>query len=602
MGEQNDNRKITMSLDVPPLAANYIYKYRFGDKTDYFVLLYHRFEPVHLKYLQHCLSRPHESFIMYFDSELTGRDLLSDVISYYLFLNDLGLKKGDVIGIQLQNVPEFVVAQLAALISGLIVVPINVMLKRDELKFVLKDSRAKVLVGHYKEVVNEFLPVHSETDVEHIILCDGLYYLKQEVPNRLKQIFTERKEIESYLHGVKSHFSLQFSSYDKIIKNYISKTTADSRYIDMLLADCQSQTPDDIIEILYTSGTTGPPKGAIYTNYNVLFSAHTFRESWDISDNDVVLALAPLFHNIGQVFYIYSHFYIGFKLVLMYRFDPLDAMRLIEKWKVTTTLAPTTAYIAILNHPQSKNFDLRSLWKATSGGAPTPLDVSLKWKDLTGYPLFNRLGATETTGPITFGRWDIADPHDSESLALSVGKPIPGLDVRICDPDTGKDVNVGEVGELLVRGPNVVQGYHNRIEETKKAFTEDGWYKTGDLVKMDNAGYLYYVDRVKDIINFSGFKIWPREVEDVLYQHPAVKEVAVIGVPDPYHGEIPKAYVVLRDEFKGKVTDKDLIEFVRSKLAVYKSPRLVEFVDDLPKTSTGKISRRLLKDKELERR
>lgn len=589
--------------DEPITDHGYVKKYTFylteGEaKDNYYVMLYSRFSPLHETYITTILKEPNRPCIMYFYDAMPAWRIALDAVRFASYLSELGVGKGTKVAIQLQNLPEFVITQLGSLILGCTIVPINVMLKRDELLYVLKQSDVKVFVGHHAEVAENLQPILPETRTETIILCDPLHYLTN-IPDRLENFRNVRNKMEKTgLAG------LIVKSYDEIMKNSSintsPETTSTESVANRILSAYEELkvdiVPFDTAEVLFTSGTTGQPKGAIYNHYNLVFVANTFKEVWGINSDDVVIALSPLFHNIGQVFYIYSMFYINFRLVLMFRFDPTDALRLIDKWRVTTTLAPTTAFVALMNHPEFNKYNLSSLKKTFSGGSPTPAEVSRRWRELVGSNLINALGATETCGPISFNPYFIAEPFDPQTESLSVGKPIPGLNLRLTDPSSGKVLGVDEVGEIQVRGPNVISGYYDMDDQTRfKYFTSDGWFRTGDLGKLDERGYLYYVDRLKDIINFSGFKIWPREVEDVLYKHPAVKEVAVVGVKDSYHGEIPKAFVVLREGFKGKVTENELVQFVRERLANYKVPRAVEFVDELPKSSTGKILRRVLR-------
>jgi long-chain acyl-CoA synthetase len=264
--------------------------------------------------------------------------------------------------------------------------------------------------------------------------------------------------------------------------------------------------------------------------------------------------------------------------------------------RISFTVASITVYIALLNHPDLKSFDLSSFTKAYSGGAPVSPGTVNKFKEAMGLTIYNVYGLTESTSPATITPLGMEGPVDPDSGALSVGLIIPGLEAWVVDVDDPQtEVPLGQEGELVLRGPSIVRGYWQKPEETAKAIV-DGRFYTGDVAKIDERGWCYIVDRKKDLINVSGFKVWPRDVEDVLYQHPGVKEAAVVGVPDSYRGETVKAFVSLVEDFKGKTTSEDLIQFCKERLAAYKYPRIVEIIDEVPKTMTGKMLRRELKN------
>ncbi len=334
------------------------------------------------------------------------------------------------------------------------------------------------------------------------------------------------------------------------------------------------------------------------THGNVAFSARVYRSMMQLDETDVVLGVAPLFHVTGEVAHSAVAALVGIPLVLYYRFDPGETLRLIERWKVTMTVAAITVYIALLNHPDIKKRNLSSFIKAYSGGAPVSEATVKQFEDLTGLYLHNVYGMTETTSPSHIVPLGKKAPVDKESGALSVGVPVPNSVIRIVDDEKGTaDLAPGEVGEIADRGPMVVPGYWQKPEETNEAI-RDGWLFTGDVGKMDENGWFYVVDRKKDMIIASGFKVWPRDVEDVIYQHPAVREAAVVGIADEYRGETVKAYVALKDGMEKEIVPEDLISFCKSRMAAYKYPRQVEFVPEIPKTLTGKFLRRALRDKE----
>jgi long-chain acyl-CoA synthetase len=350
-------------------------------------------------------------------------------------------------------------------------------------------------------------------------------------------------------------------------------------------------SPEDVAILTYTSGTTGPAKGAMNTHANLGFTSQVFRDWMHVGGQDVILGIAPLFHVTGLVAHIGLALSAGVPIVLAHRFDAAETCRLIERHRATATVAAITAFLALLESPESERCDLSSLHKAYSGGAPIPPAVVEAFERRTGIVVRSAYGLTETTSPTHLTPLGRRAPVDPDSGALSAGIPVFNTAVRIVD-ETGAPLGVGEVGEVALSGPQVVPGYWNRPEESAHAI-RDGELLTGDVGKMDADGWLYLVDRRKDLIVASGYKVWPREVEDVLYTHPAVREAAVVGVPDERWGEVPRAFVSL---VPGSSADEAmLIEWVRARLAGFKVPRSVVILEDLPKGGTGKIQKQELR-------
>jgi len=292
---------------------------------------------------------------------------------------------------------------------------------------------------------------------------------------------------------------------------------------------------------------------------------------------------------------------VNSEAVVFAQFDPeaiLDAINTFRPW---LWLGVAAMLIALLNHPKAAETDFSSLVYANMGAGPTPVEYMKKWKEVSGHPLSEGYGLTEAC-PVTHTRNAIIFGEIKEG---SIGPPIPSTLAGIVDPETNEFLPIGEIGELVVSGPQVMKGYWKRPEETEDVFFEAGgyrWLKTGDIARMDEDGWFYIVDRTKDVIKYKGHSVYPREIEEVLYQHPAVLECAVIGVPDPQTGENIKAFISLKDEYKGKVTEQEIIEWSKKQLAAYKYPRMVEFVDAIPKTIVGKILRRVLREQEAEKR
>jgi long-chain acyl-CoA synthetase len=354
--------------------------------------------------------------------------------------------------------------------------------------------------------------------------------------------------------------------------------------------------PDDVAFLTYTSGTTGPPKGAMTTHGNIVFNAQTYRDWIGITAADVILGVAPLFHITGSIGHVALSLLTGATLVLTYRFDPAAALETIQDERVTFTVGSITVFIALMNVPGADRSALATLRRMYSGGAPIPPSTVSAFEDLFGQYIHNIYGLTETTSPSHAVPLHGRAPVDPASGALSVGVPVYDTIVRIIGED-GQDLPPGQIGELVTEGPQIVAGYWNKPEETARALP-GGALHTGDVGYMDADGWFYLVDRKKDQINVSGYKVWPREVEDVLYEHDAVREAAVVGVPDAYRGETVKAYVSLKPghEASAEKLPDELIAHCQERLAAYKYPRQIEVLPELPKTVTGKILRRELRD------
>jgi long-chain acyl-CoA synthetase len=495
-------------------------------------------------FLNSVRSRPDAPAIHHFEETISFGDLDRDSSALAAALGERGAGPGDRIAIFMQNDPEFVLSLLATWKLGAAAVPINPMLKGQEVAFQLSDSGAQTILA-----LDELQPVVAAARAEY--------------PIETTVLASELREL---------------------VGRYRGRGVPDPRL-----------GPDDIAFLPYPSGTTGRPKGAMNTHGNVTFNSGAYRTWLQLGSEDVVLGMAPLFHITGLIGHLTVAMLAGMPVVLFHRFDAGRALWLAERWGATFTIASITAFLALMDHPDAGSRDLSRLRKVCSGGAPVAPPTVERWERLTGAYIHNFYGLTETTSPshaVPLGR---RAPVDPDSGALSVGLPLPSTEVLIVDLETREPLPPGETGELWTRGPQVVPGYWQRPEATKETFS-DGFLHTGDVGKMDAEGWFYIVDRAKDMINTSGYKVWPREVEDVLYQHPAVREAAVVGVPDTYRGETVKAFVSLVGG--AQVESGELIAFCRERIAVYKAPREVEVVDELPKTASGKFLRRALRDRE----
>jgi long-chain acyl-CoA synthetase len=342
--------------------------------------------------------------------------------------------------------------------------------------------------------------------------------------------------------------------------------------------------------ITYTSGTTGRPKGAMNTHCNVAAGGDAYRRWFDLDERDAILGVAPLFHVTGLTGHIAAAITAGAPLILSYRFHIDVVVDMIRTHRPTFTVGALTVFIALLESAATPN-DLASLTKLASGGAPVAAGVLERFEQKFGHYIHNVYGMTETTSPVLAVPVGSRAPVDSDTSALSVGKPVLTAQVMVLN-DRGEQAAVCDIGELATTGPQIVPGYFGQAEQTAAAFRAQ-WLLTGDVGYVDADGWFYLVDRKKDVIVASGFNVWPREVEDLLYTHPAVREAAVVGEADPYRGETVKAFVSLHQGTTAHA--EELIAFCRERLAAYKYPRGVEILDDIPKTATGKILRRSLR-------
>jgi long-chain acyl-CoA synthetase len=512
---------------------------------------------------------PDNVAIKYFDGVLTLADLDGRSDSLAVALVDNGFAAGDRLGVYVQNNPAFVIALLAAWKAGGAAVLINPMNKRREVTYLLADSGATALLcldDLYESVAKEVIAT-GETAVKTIITCSPLD--------------EQSRNDERLFAGVERLTPAGTLDLEEIFREYAGRTPAPV-----------VPGADDLAVLCYTSGTTGVPKGAICTHAAMAFNSQTYRDWMSFTDADSVLGVAPLFHITGLIGHMGIALLAACPLVISHRFDPhviIDAMR---EHRPTFTIGSITVFINLSSQPEVTKEDWSSFRIIYSGGAAIAPAITEKFMEKTGVYIHNLYGLTETNSPSHAVPMGSKSPVDPISGALSVGVPIFNTVVRILD-DKGKEVPAGENGEIAISGPEVVPGYWNKPEETATGLP-GGELLTGDIGFMNEDGWFYVVDRKKDMINASGYKVWPREVEDVLYSHPAVHEAAVVGVPDEYRGETVKAYVSLKPETE--VTEEELIAFCKQQMAAYKYPRSIEFLDEVPKTASGKTLRRELRD------
>ena len=466
------------------------------------------------------------------DSILTYAMLNEGATRVAGLLKERGLQPGDRVGIMLPNVPYFGTVYYGVLRAGGVVVPMNVLLKGREIGFYLSDSGARLMFAWhaFAESAQEGAGI-SGTEV----------------------IVVEPGEFEALLAGA-------------------------PRQPD----DIEREDSDTAV-ILYTSGTTGTPKGAELTHFNMLENCRAGgTELMHISEQDVIFGALPLFHSFGQTCCLNTGVRAGACLTMIPRFEPGKALEIIQRDKVTLFEGVPTMYHALLNYPDRTRYDVSSLRTCVSGGSAMPVEVMRGFEQAFDCVILEGYGLSETSPVASFNH------PERERKPGSIGTPIRGVEMKVVD-DAGNELPPGEVGEIAVRGHNVMKGYWNRPDATAEVM-RDGWLLTGDLARMDEDGYFFIVDRKKEMIIRGGFNVYPREIEEVLYEHPAVLEAAVIGVPDEALGEEVAAAVVLRPGHDASA--EDIREFVKERLAAYKYPRHVWFADELPKGPTGKILKR----------
>ncbi len=466
------------------------------------------------------------------DVELSYAELDEASARLAALLRSRGLQPGDRVGVMLPNVTEFPIAYYGVLRAGGVVVPMNVLLKRREIAFYLEDSGAKVLLA-WHGFCGEALDGAADAGAE----------ILEVEPAAFAALLAEHQP-------------------------------------ERELADTAAE---DTAVILYTSGTTGRPKGAELTHANLFRNAEiSSRTTCEVGPGDVVLGALPLFHSFGQSVGMNASLLVGACLTLVPKFDPSEALATMQRDHVTHFYGVPTMFGALLHHPGRESFDTSSLRNCITGGASMPVEVLHGFEQAFGAKVLEGYGLSETS-PVAS-----SNHPDMERKPGSIGTPIEGVEMRLIDEDDN-EVAQGEVGEIVIRGHNVMKGYWNRPDATAEAM-RGGWFHSGDLARTDGDGYYYIVDRKKDLIIRGGYNVYPREVEEVLYEHPKVREAAVIGIPNDEWGEEIGAAVVLHEG--EEIAPEEISAYVREQIAAYKYPRVVWFIDELPKGPTGKILKR----------
>ncbi|MCL4515019.1 MAG: long-chain fatty acid--CoA ligase [Firmicutes bacterium] len=517
---------------------------------------------------------PDRAATIFFGARLSFKQLAVLIDRMAAALHALGVQKGDRVGLMLPNCPQVLIAYHAVLKVGGVVVQTSPMYVEREIEHQMNDSGAQTMIVldlFYQRVRN----VKEKTPLKRVIVTG----LEDFMPFPLNFLYPLKLRTEG---------------------KRVTVQPEEGVYRFMELLNRRQPAPpqvainpaEDLALLQYTGGTTGVAKGTMLTHRNLVANTIQSREWFELKrgGQDIILGALPFFHVYGMTVGMNLAMLLGATLIILPRFQVTEVLKTIQKYHPTLFPGAPAMYVAINNHSDVKKYDLTSIVACISGSAPLPVEVQNKFEALTGGKLVEGYGLTEAS-PVTH-----CSPIFGHRKIGTIGIPFPDTDCKIMDLATGEtELPQGEVGELAIRGPQVMKGYWNRPEETKMAL-RDGWLYTGDIARMDEDGFFQVVDRKKDLIISGGFNIYPRDVEEILYEHPKVREVVVAGVPDAYRGEMVKAYVVLKDGVTA--TEEELIEFCRERLARYKVPRAIEFRAELPKNLVGKILRRVLVDEE----
>ena len=517
---------------------------------------------------------PDTPAIIYYGARISYSRLADEARRTAAVLFGLGVKTGDRVALYLQNTPHFAAGFYGILRANAVVVPINPMFTEREVLPLLTDSGAVAAITT-ADLCQRLVNVRDQCALDHILVGEYKDYLPDNPELPVPEFM--QADIEA--------------GNDTIRPWRRSLENTD------VSAPAQEAHCEDMALLPYTSGSTGVPKGCVHTHSTVISNTLSSAVWHNMVAGNVMLATLPLFHVTGLVHSMLAPVYAGATMVMLTRWDRQAALEAIEKYGCTHWTNITTMVIDILNDPGISGRDLSSLMIVGGGGAPLPEAVGQKLMELTGLQYVEGYGMTETISQTHF------NPPDRPKLQC-IGIPDFGVDARIIDLDTAEQLGTGEQGELVINGPEVMEGYWKKPEENEKNFIiiEDKWFlRTGDICSMDNEGYFYVVDRSKRMINAAGYKVWPAEVEGVLYQHPAVSEVCVVGVPHQVRVETVKALVVPAAEYRGRISEQDIIDWASQQMAAYRYPRVVEFVKELPKSGTGKIQWRQLQQKEREK-
>jgi long-chain acyl-CoA synthetase len=547
---------------------------------------------------------PQQTALIFFGKKISFKELDDLSNRFANALIDLGVEKGDRVSLLLPNSPQFVISYFGTLKAGATVVPLNPLHTERELEYQLNDTAAETIVTtNAKLTLPKIMRIKDKTRLKRIIVTGLNEYLP--FPLNKLYILAARKELVKFPRKGDGIFY-----FKDLMKHPPEKPKV-------------KVDPDDIAVIQFTGGTTGPPKGCMLTHFSMLANVYQimaytvqyfpedrylplpdeFKEFLPADEfekyvfpkdrRQPVLGILPLFHIYGMTTIMNAAIASATPIILFPRPDLKRILKAIQKYKPDVFPSITTLLIDLMEHPDVKKYDLTSIGLTSLGAMTVPPRVQEEWSRITKGHTCEGYGLSEASPATHLTPAHLKKPK-------SFGIPLPDTDVKIVDLETGEELPPGKEGEICIRGPQVMKGYWNRPEETREAL-KDGWLHTGDVGKMDEDGFFYFVERKKDMIKYKGYMVSPAEVEKVISEHPAVSLCAVIGIPDERVGEIPKAFVVLKDEYKGKVSEQDIIDFCAERIAPYKKVREVEFRDDLPKSMVGKVLRRVLREEEKEK-
>ena len=534
-------------------------------------------------------SHPNHTAFIYYGTRLTYAQFSSLANRFAAGLQRLGVQKGDRVAIALPNIPQFPIAFYGALRAGAVVVPTNPLYTEREMQHQLADSGARVMI-----MLDTFYPVvravRAKTALEHVIVTSPADFLPPVLRTLYPLSQRNARNLEPRLTKQEIQQDASLHSMNIILR---PRTKGAVEVFNLPVRS----SPDDLAVLQYTGGTTGLSKGAMLTHRNLLanaFQTHHWAPKAHEAD-EVTLCVAPFFHSYGLTVGMNLSILAAATMVLVPRFNAKDVVKTISRYHPTQLPGIPTMYVAIMREVGEHTEQLRSIKYCISGAAPLPAKVRIDFEAITHGKLVEGYGLSEAA-PVTH-----CNPLNGDIRDGSVGLPLPNVDAAILNPETGKPVPAGELGEIAVKGPNVMKGYWQRDAETGAIFgrgkSYEGWLRTGDVGRMDEEGYFYVVERAKDMIIASGFNVYPREVEEVLFQHPSVQEAAVVGVPDEYRGETVAAFVVLKPGVAAsEETRQDILAYSKRELAAYKVPKKLEFRESLPKSLIGKVLRRELRE------
>ncbi len=525
---------------------------------------------------------PNKAAIVFFGRVLTYSQLMHQAERLAARLHALGVARGDRVILNMQNCPQLVIAHFAILRANAVVVPVNPMNRAEELKHYIVDPDAKVAITTADlapDLIKASDDLAEKDRLAHVIVTHFTDAFDPgstgaDIPAAWRDWLLTRHELRAPAGGHSMAWSEALDHHSPLPGLAVG--------------------PADLAVLPYTSGTTGLPKGCMHAHASIMHNATAACAWGNATPDNVALLVVPMFHITGMVSVMHSNIFCGGTLVMMPRWDRDLAGRLISHWKVTTWTNIPTMVIDLMASPQFGHFDLSSLVHIGGGGAAMPQAVAQRLLEQFGLRYVEGYGLTETAAPSHSN-----PPDDPKQQCLGI--PFMGCDARVVDPETLQELPAGEQGEIIIHGPMVFDGYWKRPEATQAAFIDfEGkrFFRSGDLGKTDEDGYFFLTDRLKRMINASGFKVWPAEVEALMFRHPAIQEACVISASDSYRGETVKAVVVLRPSHKGQVHEEDIIAWCRDHMAVYKAPRIVQFVDALPKSGSGKVMWRTLQEAE----